>query len=175
MARDDSSALVPAGEWSSCSAVWEFSPIITLRQGLGLTPTQDGLLNLGGERSSRPNRLGNGTLSADQQTVDRFFDTSAFQVLSPTAGAVGFVPNQAFGNSGVGVVRGPNLINVDFNLSKNFDISEQQSIQFRTEFFNAFNRANFSVPGVRIGAGFGQIVNTITEARIIQFALKYRF
>ncbi len=154
---------------------WEFSPIITMQQGLGLTVTQDGLLNLGGERSSRPNRLGNGTLPAEQQTVDRFFDTSAFRALSPTAGAVGFVPNQAFGNSGVGVVRGPNLINVDFNLSKTFDITERQSIQFRTEFFNAFNRANFGVPGVRIGAGFGQMVNTITEARIIQFALKYRF
>ena len=79
--------------------------------------TQDNLLNLGGERSNRPNRLGNGTLSADQQTVDRFFDTSAFQVLPPTAGTVGFVPNQPFGNSGVGVLRGPNLINIDFNLS----------------------------------------------------------
>jgi hypothetical protein len=154
---------------------WEFSPIITLQQGLGLTITQDNLLNLGGERSNRPNRLGNGTLSAEEQTVDRFFDTSAFQILSPTAGTAGFVPNQAFGNSGVGVVRGPNLINVDFNLSKNFAIGERHSIQFRSEFFNAFNRPNFGVPGVRIGAGFGQIVNTITEARIIQFALKYRF
>jgi hypothetical protein len=154
---------------------WEFSPIITLQQGLGLTITQDNLLNLGGERSNRPNRLANGTLPAEEQTVDRFFDTSAFQILSPTAGTAGFVPNQAFGNSGVGVVRGPNLINVDFNLSKDFAIGERHSIQFRSEFFNAFNRANFGVPGVRIGAGFGQIVNTITEARIIQFALKYRF
>jgi hypothetical protein len=154
---------------------WEFSPIITLQQGLGLTITQDNLLNLGGERSNRPNRLGNGTLSPEEQTVDRFFDTSAFQILSPTAGATGFVPNQAFGNSGVGVVRGPNLINVDFNLSKDFAIGERHSIQFRSEFFNAFNRPNSGVPGVRIGAGFGQIVNTITEARIIQFALKYRF
>src|SRR5262245_12561841 len=154
---------------------WEFSPIITLQQGLGLTITQDGLLNLGGERSSRPNRLGNGTLPSEQQTVDRFFDTNAFQVLSPTPGTVGFVPNQAYGNSGVGVVRGPNLINVDFNLSKTFSVNERHSFQFRTEFFNAFNRANFGVPGVRIGAGFGQIVNTITEARIVQFALKYRF
>ena len=34
---------------------------------------------------------------------------------------------------------------------------------------------NFSVPGVTIGDGFGQIVSTSTEARIIQFALKYRF
>ena len=48
-------------------------------------------------------------------------------------------------------------------------------MQFRAEFFNALNRANFGVPGVTMGAGFGQIVAMATEARIIQFALKYRF
>jgi hypothetical protein len=70
---------------------------------------------------------------------------------------------------------GPGLINVDFNLNKSFAITERQSVQFRAEFFNALNRANFSVPGVTMGGGFGQIVATSTEARIIQFALKYRF
>jgi hypothetical protein len=31
------------------------------------------------------------------------------------------------------------------------------------------------VPGINMGAGFGQIVSTATESRIIQLALKYRF
>jgi hypothetical protein len=31
------------------------------------------------------------------------------------------------------------------------------------------------VPGVTLGAGFGQITSTATEARVIQFGLKYRF
>jgi hypothetical protein len=154
---------------------WEFSPIITIQQGLGLTITQSGLLNLGGERGSRPNRLANGTLPGDQQTVDQFFNTSAFEILQPDPTKDGFVPNQAFGNSGVGVLRGPNLINFDFNLNKTITINERHSVQFRAEFFNAFNRPNLGVPGVNISAGFGQIVNTATEARIIQFALKYRF
>ncbi|MGH9784238.1 MAG: hypothetical protein ACRD88_08630 [Terriglobia bacterium] len=131
------------------------------------------LLNLGGERKSRPNRISNGTL--DDGTVDRFFDTSAFVTLQTSPTAAGFVPNQAFGNSGVGVIRGPGMVNLDFTLAKTFPITERQSVQFRSEFFNAFNRANFSVPGVNVGAGFGQIVSTATEARIIQFALKYRF
>ena len=73
------------------------------------------------------------------------------------------------------MLRGPNLHNVDFNLNKVFAITERHSVQFRAEFFNAFDRANFGVPGVNISAGFGQIVSTATEARIIQFALKYRF
>jgi hypothetical protein len=152
---------------------WEFSPILSVQGGLGLTITQSCLLNLGGERRCRPNRVSNGTL--DNGTVDRWFDDSAFVILQTNPTASGFVPNQAFGNSGVGVIRGPGMVNLDFTLGKIFHITERQSVQFRSEFFNAFNRANFSVPGVNVGAGFGQIVNTSTEARIIQFGLKYRF
>ncbi len=154
---------------------WEFSPIITSQTGLALTINQSELLNLGGERRSRPNRLANGGLPSGQRKVDRWFDTNAFKILQTDPTRDGFVPNQAFGNSGVGILRGPELINIDFNLSKNFQIVEGHSLQFRAEFFNAFNRANFGVPGVTAGAGFAQVVNTATEARIIQFALKYRF
>jgi hypothetical protein len=154
---------------------WELSPIITVQSGLGLTIIQPNLLNLGGERQSRPNRLRNGALPDSQRTVDRYFDTDAFQRLEIELGRPGFVPNQAFGNSGVGILRGPGLASVDFNLSKSFHLTEKQSVQFRAEFFNALNHPNFGVPGVNIGGGFGQIVSTATEARIIQFALKYRF
>ena len=102
-------------------------------------------------------------------------DAAAFQILQPNPAQPGFTPNQVYGNSGVGILRGPGLFNIDFNLSKNFPISEHQTVQFRAEFFNALNHPNFSVPGTNLGAGFGQITSTSTEARIIQFALKYRF
>ena len=154
---------------------WEFSPILTVQGGLGLTVQQSTLLNLGGERISRPNRLSNGSLPDSQRTVDRYFDTSAFQILQTDPTKVGFLPNRAFGNSGVGILRGPGLVSLDFNLNKSFPITERQSLQFRAEFFNALNHPNFSVPGITIGAGFGQITSTSTEARIIQFAMKYRF
>lgn len=46
----------------------------------------------------------------------------------------------------------------------------------RTEFFNLLNRANFGLPIRVIGApGFGSAVETVTPARMIQFALKYGF
>ncbi len=154
---------------------WDFSPIFTAQTGLALTITQAEVLNLSGERRSRPNRLADGALPEGQRTVDRWFDTNAFRILRAVAGQDGFVPNQAFGNSGIGILRAPGLVNVDFNLSKNFKLCERHSLQFRGELFNAFNRANFSVPGVEASSGFGQIVGTSTEARIIQFALKYRF
>jgi hypothetical protein len=153
---------------------WEFSPIFTSQTGLPLTINQSQVTNIGGERRSRPNRVADGSLPDDRRSVDQWFDTGAFVPTTATVGARGFVPNQIFGNSGVGILRGPGLTNLDFNLSKDFAIVAKVPAQFRAEFFNALNHANFGVPGVTIGAGFGQIVNT-ADARIIQFALKLRF
>ncbi|HYO81037.1 MAG TPA: TonB-dependent receptor [Bryobacteraceae bacterium] len=155
-------------------AEWEFSPIFTAQTGLALTANQPQIVNIGGERRSRPNRLADGNLPSDQRTVDRWFDTSAFVPTSATPGAVGFVPNTVFGNSGVGILRGPGYVNLDFNLAKNFPITERFTAQLRGEFFNALNHTNFGVPGVTTGAGFGQIVSAY-DARIVQFALKLRF
>ena len=154
---------------------WEFSPILTAQTGLALTINQPELLSLGGERRSRPNRIGNGTLPDSQRTVDRYFDTSAFVALQTDPTKVGFVPNQAFGNSGIGILRGPGLVDFDFNLNKTFAITERAAAQLRAEFFNSLNHPNFGVPGILLGAGFGQITATSTEARIIQFALKIKF
>ena len=55
-----------------------------------------------------------------------------------------------------------------------FAVTERIGMQFRVEFFNAFNHTNFGVPGVTLGSGFGQIVSA-SDARIIQFALKLKF
>jgi len=147
---------------------WEFSPIFTWQGGLPLTINQPQAINIGGERRSRPNRIADGTLASDQRTVDRWFDTSAFTVLTANT------PNQIFGNSGVGIIRGPGIVNFDFNLAKNFAFTEGLGMQFRAEFFNALNHANLGLPGVTTGAGFGQIVSA-SDARIIQFALKLKF
>src|SRR5215472_13341500 len=154
---------------------WEFSPILTAQSGLGLTVTQGCSFNLGGEVTCRPNRLANGDVPDSQRNVDNWIDASAFQILQLNPAQPAFTPNQVFGNSGVGILRAPKLFNIDFNLGKNFTLTERQSIQFRAELFNALNHSNFSVPGVNLSAGFGQITSTATEARIIQFALKYRF
>lgn len=153
---------------------WELSPIFTAQTGLALTINQPQITNIGGERRSRPNRRSDGSLPSDQRTVDRWFDTTAFVPTSATPGAAGFTPNQIFGNSGVGILRGPGYVNLDFNLAKSFALSEKVSAQLRGEFFNALNHANFGVPGITTGAGFGQIVSA-AEARIIQVALKLRF
>jgi hypothetical protein len=148
---------------------WQLSAVHSLQGGLGLTATVDGstVVSLGGERRIRPNLIADPVLTASERTVRRWFNTDAFAFFNPAP--------QAFGNAGVGIMRGPSYINFDFNLAKNFRLDEQRSIQFRSELFNAFNHANFNPPDLRREAGtFGQIL-TARDARIIQFALKLYF
>ena len=148
---------------------WQMSGINTFQSGLGLTATLAGstVLNIGGERRARPNVVGNPVLPDDQRTLQRWFNTDAFAAFNPAP--------QAFGNEGVGVMRGPGYINFDFTFSKNFDITEDLRFQFRTELFNAFNRANFGPPNIaRDSSGFGQILSA-SNARIIQFGAKLYF
>ncbi|HTH03745.1 MAG TPA: TonB-dependent receptor [Vicinamibacterales bacterium] len=148
---------------------WQLTGIHAVQSGLALTATLGGstVLNLGGERRARPNLVGNPELPENQRTVARWFNTDAFAAFSPSP--------QAFGNAGIGIMRGPGMANFDFTLAKNFRVGDRRSFQFRTEFFNAFNHANFGPPNImRDSSGFGQIL-TAANARIIQFGLKFYF
>jgi hypothetical protein len=148
---------------------WQVTGIHVLQSGLGLTATLGGatVLNIGGERRARPNLVGDPVLSDSQRTLQRWFNTDAFAAFSPSP--------QAFGTAGVGIMRGPGTINFDFTLGKSFYLTERRYFQFRTELFNAFNRANFGPPNIaRDSSGFGQILSA-ANARIIQFGLKFYF
>ncbi len=82
-----------------------------------------------------------------------------------------------FGNSGVGLVRGPGQHNLDMALERTIPLFESQTLHFRTEFFNVTNTPNFANPNntYSSGAAFGIITATSNNPRIIQFALKYQF
>ena len=109
------------------------------------------MLNIGGERRARPNLVGDPELPESERTVARWFNTDAFAAFSPAP--------QAFGNAGVGIMRGPGMSNFDFTLAKDFAAGERRRFQFRTEVFNAFNHANFGPPNIaRESSGFGQIL-----------------
>jgi hypothetical protein len=50
------------------------------------------------------------------------------------------------GNAGRNLFRSPNYYNVDFAVAKEWKIKERLTAQFRAEFFNLFNRADFTFP-----------------------------
>ena len=120
-------------------------------------------------------RLGNGTTT-------RFFNPAA--VCPPVAIGNG----TGFGNLGVGIVRGPHQLNFDFQIAKTTKIGERQSLQFRAEFFNLFNHAQFGIPSYTgssafvnngtlfsNGAQYGVINQTSVNPRLVQLALRYQF
>ena len=90
-----------------------------------------------------------------------------------------------YGNSGTGIVKGPGQFNFDISILKTTQIFENQTLQFRAEFFNAFNHPQFTNPNYGQGAiyalpnfasgSFGQITSTSVNPRVIQLALKYIF
>lgn len=83
-----------------------------------------------------------------------------------------------FGNSRMGILHGPNQINTDLSLIKLFPVHESIHVEFRSEFFNAFNHPNFQDPDLYFSDGpasFGHITETYGNPRIIQFALKVNF
>ena len=78
-------------------------------------------------------------------------------------------------------LRGAGIDNWDLAIFKttNFGPNENLGVQFRTEFFNTFNRVQFAVPNTACcesnNANFGITNNQLNSPRLIQFALKFLF
>lgn len=99
------------------------------------------------------------------------FDPTVFA--TPALGTIGNSPRT--------LCCGPGIANVDFAFLKNTAVSERTQLQFRAEFFNIANHAQFVNPTVSAGASsdfaasnFGQVVRA-RDPRLIQFALKFIF
>jgi hypothetical protein len=143
---------------------WQLGGVATVQTGLPFTV-------YGG--AGRPNRVCNGKLS--NPTVNRWFDASCFvipaTVPDPVHGGV-YIP---FGNSGAYILSGPGVVDFDFSAFKSFRITETKRVEFRSEWFNAFNHAQFLYPDGTINDGTtGQIFNA-KPSRQIQMVLKFLF
>jgi hypothetical protein len=141
---------------------WQVASLVTMRSGIPYTVvTSGGISNAGG--ADRPNRIGSGNLSDGQQSIDHWFDTSAFVVQ----------PQFTYGNAGRNILFGPNLRNLDLSLSKSFSITENKRFQFRAESFNFTNTPAFGQPATTLNQpGVGQITSA-GDPRRIQFGLKF--
>lgn len=98
-----------------------------------------------------------------------YFNVACFAAAPATAAG-------GFGDSARNILRGPNQRNADISIIKYFPVTERTKIEFRSEFFNAFNLVSFQNPvNVLAAANVGQIVENSTGPRVIQFALKVNF
>jgi hypothetical protein len=154
---------------------WQLSGIVTAQSGgpftvlAGKDQSQTGL---GTDRANftGQNVYGGNACAGTKTTCVNFLNPAAFAV--PGTGQ--------FGNVGKGSLRGPNLVTWDTGLFKRFPLgSERTQLQFRAEFFNVLNKANFdnpfnsTVPSMS-SSGFGSLTRA-EDPRIGQLALKLVF
>jgi hypothetical protein len=112
----------------------------------------------------RPNYTG-APLYLNTNDSTRHLNPAAFA--TPAAGQLGTL--------GKGSVRGKAITNIDLSFAKNWRFKERYNIQFRTEFFNLLNTANFVGFDTDLrNASFGTL-NTAQAAREIQLGIKFNF
>ncbi len=144
---------------------WELNGITTYQSGFSLTPALSNNNCVCGNSRSAPNIVGN--ISAANQTLSQWFNTSAFAI-----------PSQyTIGDAGRGLILGPHIVNTDLNAAKRFTLPwrEGMSLEFRAEFFNVFNHPQFNNPDFTLGdANFGKITGAVNP-RKGQMALKFYF
>ena len=182
---------------------WQVNGILTLSDGHAFSVNDSSTVQNNAMRRAaglRPNLVPDGNtdpvLGSPSSGQDRYYDAGQFIPSVCRAGvycyelvsgrpvarpALGYEVGY-FGNLGYGTLTAPGLATFDFSLNKSFALVEEKRLQFRAEFFNLFNRANFSLPdstpfltnGNRDSQG-GRITSTRGTARQIQFGLKFTF
>jgi hypothetical protein len=126
-----------------------------------------------------PNKGGGGAGCPTQvHTIQNWFNPCAFVSTNASSSTIG-----ELGTANRAPVNGPDFVNTDFSLIKQFHVSERFGLNFRAEFFNLFNHAQFFLPGSPLTAmqdinsptTFAKITQTVNNPRLVQFALKLTF
>jgi hypothetical protein len=148
---------------------WNLNSIFSFHTGLPLTPYDGAGQSLQATRSlERPNRVCNGQISGAGVNA-AWADINCFQ----------HAPAGQFGDSGVGILRGPRYWNWDLGLSKDFAFDDKRYLTFRIEAFNVLNHPNFAIQAgsmdITNPATFGRIQNTFSAPRIVELVAKFTY
>jgi hypothetical protein len=173
---------VPSPKWNSMAGRilaegWQLSGITSFVSGAPLAVgfTQVTATDITGSPTDGPRIVvaGNPILPKSQRTFYRNFNTGVFRL--PAVGTIG--------NAAKAVIRGPGLNNWDIAAFKNFPIREPFHLQFRAEFYNAFNHtqftaldttARFDTSGNQVNSDLGAFT-AAGNPRLIQLGVKLYF
>jgi len=155
---------------------WEMTGILTLQSGLPFTvgisgdPANTGVGN-------RPNVIGPAVVPGNVSCYFYTASNSSCKNLYPSANNWLTMPaSYTYGNEARNILFGPGITELDFALLKEFRITESKSAEFRAEFFNLPNHANFNNPSGTFNSGSGgQISSSSLPNRQIELALKVFF
>jgi hypothetical protein len=148
---------------------WTFQGIVNWRSGypLNVTIGSDAIGN-GRSAGQRPDLVPGVDPRVKGPDPLLWFTRAAFDITGPTV-------QKRFGNLGYNVLRGPSGFWFDASLHKSFVLSEPHRIEFRFEMFNALNHVVLGQPSTNLAdVNFGRVIDG-SDARTIQFGLKYLF
>jgi len=157
---------------------WQVSGLFVARSGMPGTVTVGSSLP-GGD--ARPNVVHDPSLPGSEQSVDHWFDTTAFVANKASDGKL------LAGDAGRNVIRGPSYVNLDMGLIKFIPLKKDVRLQLRLEAFNVTNTPHFALPVLRMSdPAFGKITHTRNSTnfgstatsfanRMIQLAVKLEF
>jgi len=174
---------------------WSVAGVTTFQNGQRLTLTDTNVLNAFAPFVTDRVQLAPGCTNKNVETpgpvtskLANYVNASCF-TLPPIIGSDGL--SVGFGNSGNGIISGPDQRNFDISIIKKTPLTETKSVEFRAEFFNAFNTPSFLSPQLNVGTVTtdpntgapswqpnptgAQITNTSVAPRVIQLALKLYF
>jgi hypothetical protein len=169
---------------------WMLAGVVTVQSGHPLTLTYNHLAGMpsvfGSAADDRPSLSGtcskgqfvnSGSVGSNIGGTHTYINTTCFA--APAVFSADDPNGVGFGNAGVGILEGPGQQNFDLSLIKRFPLRwprESAQLEFRSEFFNAFNHPQFGDPDVEFTSPtFGQITTTVVNPRVVQFALKFSF
>jgi Carboxypeptidase regulatory-like domain len=129
---------------------WSIDPIVTFTSGVPVDPSTGGAGDLWGTgtNSDRPNVVPGQPCRAHGTGIES-------QWINPNKFTIYGLPLGTDGNASIGNCYGPGQNNWDIAIHKDFKINERLNVQFRFEFFNAFNKTQFE--GVNGGLGGAQV------------------
>lgn len=124
---------------------------------------------------NRPDQISGCNTKAANHSQYRYINASCFAV--PAAGELG--------NAARVPVSGPDFVNSDFSLIKDFPLHREMGLNFRAEFFNLWNHPQYgspindinynSPPAGTVSTSFGEVNSTVNNPRLMQLALKLTF
>ena len=145
---------------------WTMTGVMTLQSGVPLAIGQTTNNNaFAGFGTQRPNLAGDPTLPADERSVSRWFNTSAFAA----------APQFAIGSSSRNPVRGPSYRNLDVALMRRVPMRAGTALELRAEVFNATNTPPLGAPNTTAGAAAFGTITTAGDPRVVQLAVKLIF
>jgi hypothetical protein len=150
---------------------WQLANIVTLQSGQPLTSVlATALSGTQSNGTDRPDLIANPNLPGGQRNALHWFNTDAFAPppLFTDAQGTYSIP----GNESRNVVTGPGLASWDATLERNFRISEQMKLVFRTDVFNLTNHPNLNRPGLILGTSQFGVISSAGNSRQIQFSMR---